>query len=76
MLEIEAKLFEQKLPELIKSDVGKFVLIKDDQIIGTFEALGDALKKGYEMFKSKPFYVKQILFAQHPLDFSNNYLLV
>lgn len=76
MFEKEIKIFEQKLPELIKTEVGRFVLIKDDQIIGTFEAIVDALKSGYEKFKDQPFFVKQILPTQQPLNFANNYLFV
>lgn len=76
MFEKEIKVFEQKLPELIKTEVGRFVLIKDDQIIGTFEAIVDALKSGYEKFKDQPFFVKQILPTQQPLNFANNYLFV
>jgi hypothetical protein len=76
MLEKETKTFEQKLPNLIKTDMGKFVLIKDEQIIGTFDAILDALKSGYDKFKNQPFFVKQILATQQPLNFANNHLFV
>lgn len=74
MLELETKYFESKLPQLIQSDMGKVVLIKDEQIIGMFAAMADALKAGYEKFKEEPFFVKQILPVQEPLNFANNYL--
>lgn len=73
MLEKEAKFFEANLPELVKTDMGKFALIKDEQIYGTYVAMGDALKSGYEKFREKPFFVKQILLVQQPLNFANNY---
>lgn len=73
MLEKETKIFENKLSELIKTDMGKFVLIKDEQVVGTFEAMFDALKSGYEKFKDQPFFVRQILATQQPLNFVNNY---
>lgn len=76
MLEKETNFFETKLPELIQTDLGKFVLIKDEQVYGTFEALFDALKSGYEKFKEQPFFVRQILPAQQPLNFANNYFFV
>ncbi len=76
MLEKELKIFEQKLPELYKTEMGKFVLIKDDQLIGTFAAVVDALKSGYEKFRDQPFFIKQILPTQQPLNFSNNFLLI
>jgi hypothetical protein len=76
MLEKESRVFEQKLPDLVNTDMGKFVLIKDDLVIGTFAALLDALKSGYEKFKDQPFFVRQILAAQQPMNFSNNHLFI
>lgn len=55
MLEKETKYFETKLSELVKTDMGKFVLIKDEQIYGTYAALIDALKVGYEKFRENLF---------------------
>ena len=74
MLEKESKIFNEQLSELIKSDIGKFVLIKDDIIVGTFAALVDALKSGYEKFREQPFFVRQILPTQQPMNFANNYM--
>jgi hypothetical protein len=74
MLEKEALIFEQKLPELVKTDKEKFVLIKEEQIIGTYTALADALKFGYEKFRDQPFFVRQIFATPQPLNFANNYL--
>ena len=73
MLEKETKIFEQKLPELVKTDLGKFVLVKEDKIIGVFAAIVDALSYGYEKYKDQPFFVRQVSLAQQPLDFANNY---
>ncbi len=56
MLEKETKYFETKLSKLVKTDMGKFVLIKDEQIYGTYAALADALKAGYEKFREHPFF--------------------
>jgi hypothetical protein len=41
--------------------LGKFVLIKDEQIVNTFSAIQDALKTGYEKFKDQPFFVRQVV---------------
>ncbi|MEY3416456.1 MAG: hypothetical protein RL711_231 [Bacteroidota bacterium] len=76
MLEKEATYYESKINELIKSDIGKFVVIKDDKIIGTYESVLDALKVGYDKFKQEAFFVKQILPMQQPLNFANNYLFI
>jgi hypothetical protein len=76
MLEKETQYFESKLSELQKTEMGKFVLIKDAKIIGTYVALADALKAGYEQFGDQPFFIKQVLPAQQPLNFANNYFVV
>ncbi len=76
MLEKETKYFENKLPELQKTEMGKFVLIKDEKIVGTYVALADALKAGYEQFKDQAFFVRQVLPAQQPLNFANNFYLM
>ena len=76
MLEKEQSIFEQKLPELLKSHSGKFVLIKGNQVIGTYTAIDDALNIGYEKFKTEPFFVRQILAIQQPLNFANNYMFI
>ena len=49
----------QKLPNLL-SQQGKYVLIHEEDIIGTYDSYEDALKFGYERFKLEPFLVKQI----------------
>lgn len=72
----ETRFFESKLPELVKSDVGRFVLIKGEEIKGVFESQLDAIKAGYEQFKGDAFFVTQILPVRQPLDFSNNFFHV
>ena len=74
MLELETKTFEQKLSELLTTDTGKFVLIKEDRIIGIFVAMEDALIYGYEKYMDQPFFVREILPTQEPMDFTNHYL--
>ena len=70
MLEKEAITFEQNLPELLKSDTGKFALVKEDQVIGVFAAITDALSYGYEKYNRQAFFVREITPIQEPLDFS------
>ena len=62
-LDREVKTYNAKLPELLGS-LGKFVLIKGDEIVGIYDTYGDALKIGYERFKLEPFMVKQIAPAE------------
>ena len=58
-LEKELETYHLKLPEL-KADEGKFVVIHDDEVAGTFTSAEDAIKAGYEKYKLEPFLVKQI----------------
>ncbi len=74
-LTTETRFFESKLPELVKSDVGRFVLIKGEEIKGVFESQLDAIKAGYELFKGDAFFVTQILPVLQPLDFTSSIFL-
>lgn len=76
MLEIETQTFAKLLPELVQTDMGKFVLIKNDEIVGIYAAILDALKTGYEKYQEQPFFVRQVLPTQQPLNFTNNYLFL
>jgi hypothetical protein len=58
-LDREINTYNSKLPELLGS-LGKFVVVKDDRIVGIYDTYADALKIGYEHFKLEPFMVKQI----------------
>ena len=62
-LQKELETYCFKLPELV-SNIGKFVLIKDDSIEGIYDTYTDALKIGYGRFKLEPFMVKQITPAE------------
>ena len=61
MLDREFQTFQQNKPNLVKNHVGKFVLIKDDEIIGIFENELDAIKQGNEQFKDSHFLVNEII---------------
>ena len=60
MLDREFQTFQKNKPNLLKNHKGKFVLIKDDKIIGIFENELDAVKKGNEQFKDSHFLVNEI----------------
>jgi len=69
MLEKETEVFNQKLPELVKTELGRFVVIKEDSVIASFSAIVDALSYGYEKFRDQPFFVRQVSLTQQPLEF-------
>ena len=58
-LETELATYKAKLPEL-KEHEGKFVLIHGADVVDFFSAYEDAIKAGYEKFKTAPFLVKQV----------------
>ena len=70
-LERELETYASHLPELVK-ETGKFVLIQDGEVEGTFDTYEDALKVGYDKFKLAPFLVKQIAPAERILSFSRD----
>jgi hypothetical protein len=59
-LEKELATYQDHLPKLLKDGEGKFALVHDGAIAGTFETYADALSEGYRLFKLEPFLVKQI----------------
>jgi hypothetical protein len=58
-LERELKTYKAELPALMAQE-GKFVLIFEDKVLGTFEAYSDAIQAGYKAAGVKPFLVKKI----------------
>jgi hypothetical protein len=58
-IEKELETYREKLPSLVAEE-GKFVLIHDGEVAGTFDTYADALAEGYQRFKLEPFLVKQI----------------
>ena len=59
-LERETAVFEANLGKWRDSQLGKFVLIKDEQVLGFFPSLNEAFSDGTQRFGLEPFFVKQI----------------
>ena len=64
MLEKERQYFSEHLAELVSQHLGKFVVIKDDELIGTFNTIEDALAEGAGRFGLTPFLVRQVTTAE------------
>ena len=62
-LEKDEVVFQAELPKL-KADAGKYALVFEQKLIGTFATYQEALSKGYEIGGIKPFLVEQI--SDHP----------
>lgn len=60
VLHKELRTFETRLPELLGTSAGKWVLIHDDDLIGTFESRNDAINQGYQTLGNVPFLVKEV----------------
>jgi hypothetical protein len=61
-LEAELATYERLKPELLadQAKVGKYVLIKGDQLLGVYPTREEALEQGYERYLFEAFMVKQI----------------
>lgn len=75
LLEKEIAFFEKKKSGLLETSRGKFVLIKDEKIIGTFESQKDALNKGFSEFGNQPFLVKKIEDIEEVQNFTSNLII-
>ena len=60
MLEKERKFFESHRADWLKQNPGKFVLVKNDELIGFFGSQKEALIEGARRFGSDSFLVRQV----------------
>jgi len=60
ILERERKVYEAHLDEWRQSQLGRFVLIKNEDVLGFFDSLEAAFNEGTARFRLEPFFVKQI----------------
>lgn len=70
-LERELKTYNEHLPDLM-SQAGKYALVHDGKVEGTFDTYEDAIKVGYGKFKLAPFLVKQIAPGERMLSFTRD----
>lgn len=73
-LETELSTYQRHRERLLETAEGKFVLIRNEEIIGVFDSKMDAIARGYEKFGNVPFLVKQLLKVDTPLDFLSSLL--
>ena len=60
MLEKERQYFSEHLAELVSQHLEKFVVIKNEELIGAFNTIEDALSEGAKRFGLAPFLVRQV----------------
>ena len=75
VLETELKTYEHRRDHLLGAAEGKFVLIRNDQVIGIYDSKMDAISEGYRQFGNVPFLVKQIVKVEVPQNLTSSLLL-
>jgi hypothetical protein len=65
----ELQTYERHRERLLGEAQGKYVLIRDDQIVSTYDTERDAIKEGYRQFGNVPFLVKRITALDEPANF-------
>lgn len=60
MLDAERAYFERNQSELEAHHYGRIVLIKDEELIGAFNTIQEALAEGTKRFGLTPFLVRQV----------------
>lgn len=73
-LQKELETYEDNKSRLISESLNEYVLIKGDDIIGTFESHADAIKEGYQRYGTDVFLVKQVLEIEPQINFFSHYL--
>lgn len=71
--EIEAY---DRLFDSLKSQEGKFAVIYEGKLVGTFDSYEDALTAGYNAAALNPFLVKQISSVPFIANYTRNLVLV
>lgn len=60
MLDKERKYFEAHRDEWLRTHPGKFVLVKDEELVGVFNTQQEALIEGARRFGTESFLVRQV----------------
>lgn len=68
-LKQEYQVFKQKLPELLRTMEGKFVLIHGSEVAGSWEDEDSAYTAGCQKFGMEPFLVMLVVEQEEPVQF-------
>ncbi len=75
VLEGELQAYQACKEELLSEAEGKFVLIHDGQVLGTYDSKMDAIAEGYARLGNVPFLVKQVVRVEVPQNFVSGLIL-
>ncbi len=74
-LQTEIEVFKRELPRLLAENEGKFALVFDGAILGTYESYADAIQAGYKVAGLTPFLVKKVSSVDEAAHFTRNLVL-
>ena len=60
ILRVELAHYERIKPELLKHHLGKFALVKGEELVGTFTKRDEAYEAGVKRFGNVPMLIRQI----------------
>jgi len=67
VLEKELKFFDQHKAEWVKAHLGKFVLVKGDELFGVFDSAETAISEGARQFGTDSFLVRKVTAADEEI---------
>jgi hypothetical protein len=68
-VKINYEAFKKLLPELLRSEAGKQALMRDEQLIATYDTLADAVTTAQAMFPDGRWSIQQITLRPVDLGF-------
>jgi hypothetical protein len=71
-LEVEDRVFEEALPDLLKGAQGQWVVIKGSEIKQVLPSYEAALRWAYDAFGLEPFFVKEVAAVEAVAHFSRH----
>jgi hypothetical protein len=70
-LEIETALYNEMLPQLLESSMGKYVVIKGRDVIGVFDDMNEGYRAALDKYGVTNFLLQPVRAEEPKLDFSN-----
>lgn len=67
MLEQERDFYDAHLEEWLHTLAGRFVLIKGQELIGTFDTIEDAIREGGSLYGLESFLVRRVEKTREPV---------
>lgn len=61
ILDKDIKAFEKMKPELIEHHFGKFVVIHNEQLVGSYDNFNKAAEEAFRQFGKGPYLIRQVI---------------